>query len=310
MPKADSERPLRVVSVSRGSRRRDARTEITLLGRRVLLERRGTDGDVREAARLYRELAPDVDAFGLGGADLFVPVGGRRYYTRESVALARHAGEVPVVCGAGLKDTLERRVVAQLDARIGWRDRRVLVTSAVDRYGMASALWAHGAQVVAGDLAFLLGIPLRLHSLRAVRGVARTLAPIVTQLPFDWIYPTGGRQNGSVGGWRGRWMLDADVIAGDYHLVGRYLPPTLEGRTVLTNTTTPDDLDRLVGLGVRRIVTTTPRLEGRSLPTNLLEAAFVAVAGRHPLSGSDYEALLDEAGLQPDVWEPSGGAAA
>lgn len=312
MTSTDPHRPLRVVSVSRGSRHRDARLEMTLLGRHVVLERRGVDGDLRAAARLYRELAPEVDVFGLGGADLFVELRGRRYFLRESVALARHAGDTPVVCGAGLKDTLERRAVAHLDPLLGWRGRRVLVTSAIDRYGLAEALEAHGAELVLGDLAFLLGVPIRMHSLTRVRTVARLLAPVMTQLPFDWIYPTGHKQEASVGGWRTRWMADAEVVAGDYLFLGRYLPDSLAGRTVLTNTTTRDDVERLRGLGARRLVTTTPRIDGRSLATNLLEAAFVAIAGRHPLSRADYEALLDEAGLVPDVLElnPAAGEAA
>ena len=45
------------------------------------------------------------------------------------------------------------------------------------------------------------------------------------------------------------------------------------------------------------------RTTGRSLSTNLLEAAFVALAGRHPLSAQDYRELLDESGLEPDVAE-------
>jgi hypothetical protein len=52
------------------------------------------------------------------------------------------------------------------------------------------------------------------------------------------------------------------------------------------------------------VATTTPRIDGRSLPTNLLEAAFVAVAGRFPLSDADLAAMVAEAGLAPDVWRP------
>lgn len=303
MAASDTARPLRVVSVSRGSRRRDARIETSLLGRRLLLERRGVDGDLREAARLYRELAPEVDAFGLGGADLFFEVAGRRYPIRESVALARHAGDTPVVCGAGVKDTLERDAVARLEPIIGWRGRRVLVTSAVDRYGMSEALHEHGAELLLGDLIYGLGIPVPLRSLERLRQVARVVLPVVTRLPVAWMYPTGAKQDVSVGGWRSRWVEEVEVVAGDYLFLGRYLPESLAGRTLLTNTTTGDDLERLRALGARRVVTATPRLEGRSLPANLLDAALVAIAGRHPLSRADYRELLDEAALTPDVVE-------
>lgn len=297
----DVQRPLRVVSVSRGSSRRDARLETTLLGRNLILERIGTDGDLRRAAATYERLAPEVDAFGLGGADLDLSVGGRRYRVRESNDLVRHAGRVPVVCGAGLKETLERRVVAALDARLGWRGRRVLVTSAVDRWGMAEALQAHGADLELGDLVYLLGLPWPLRSLAAVETAAHLLAPLVVRLPFDWIYPTGARQESAVSDWRARPFERAEAIAGDFHLVARYAPADLSGKVILTNTTTAEDVEMLRARGVAVLATTTPRIEGRSLPTNLLEAAFVAIAGRHPLPAADLDALVEEAGTEPDV---------
>lgn len=301
MNSPDPRRPLRVVSVSRGTSRRDARLETELLGRQVTLERIGTDGDLKKAAATYARLKGEVDAFGLGGADLDLVVGERRYRIRESAAVARHAGEVPVVCGAGLKGTLERRAVAALDPRVGWRGKRVLVTSAIDRWGMAEALAQHGAELVLGDLVYILGLPFPLRSLAALQRAARLLGPIVVRLPFDWLYPTGARQETALSGWRARPFERAEAIAGDFHLLARYAPPDLSGKTVLTNTTTADDVRMLAARGVRLLATTTPRIDGRSLPTNLLEAAFVAIAGRHPLPPADLAAMVEEAGLSPDV---------
>ncbi len=298
----DPDRPLHVVSVSRGSSRRDARMEMTLLGRRVVMERIGTDGDVAAAARAYERLRDDVDAFGLGGADLELRVAGRSYRIRESEALAKHAGATPVVCGVGLKTTLERRVVESLDAEIGWRDRRVLLPSAADRWGMAEALHRAGARLTIGDFAFLLGLPIAMRDLSAFERRVRLVAPIVSRAPMAWIYPTGSKQERPVSGWRARWFDEAEVVAGDWHLIARFAPQDLSGKTILTNTTTPADLDDLVARGVQRVATTTPRIAGRSLPTNLLEAAFVAVAGRHPLPTNDLDAMVAEAGLAPDVW--------
>lgn len=297
----DPARPLRVVSVSRGSSKRDATLEMELLGRHVRLERQGTDGDLREAARRYAELKDDVDAFGLGGADLELRIAGRVYRIRESVALARHAGRTPVVCGAGLKQTLERRAVDALDASFAWSGKRVLLPSAADRWGMAEALARHGAALTIGDLAFLLGMPIALHDLARFERLARWIAPLTVRLPLAWLYPTGERQDSSVAGWRAAWFEHADVVAGDYHLIARYAPDDLSGTVVLTNTTTERNLTELAARGVAAVATTTPRISGRSLPTNLLEAAFVAIAGRHPLSAADLEVLVEEAGLTPDV---------
>ena len=60
----------RAVSISLGSSKRDKRVQLELLGELVVIERIGTDGDMERAAQLYRELDGQVDAFGVGGADL------------------------------------------------------------------------------------------------------------------------------------------------------------------------------------------------------------------------------------------------
>ncbi len=292
----------RVVSVSLGSSRRDTRQQFGLLGHTVTLERRGCDGDVNRAAALIRDLDGHVDAIGLGGLDLYFYIRDRRYVLREAARLARQARQTPVVCGAGLKQTLERRVVAHLDQtlrlgdiRLG--DKRVLLTSAVDRFGMAEALAATGAKVVYGDLIYVLGVPLGLRSLRTVEGLARLLLPLMTQLPIRWLYPTGKAQDAETALRGRRYVEAADVIAGDWHFIRRYMAGGLAGKQILTNTTTPHDVAWLREQGATLLYTTTPRLNGRSLPTNLLEAALVAVAGRFPLSATDYRAMLNEAGL-------------
>ncbi|MFB0546877.1 MAG: hypothetical protein ACETWB_08195 [Anaerolineae bacterium] len=67
----------RVVSVSLGSSKRDHKVVVELLGQEVSIERIGTDGDAKKAARLYSELDGQVDALGVGGVDLGLRVGDR-----------------------------------------------------------------------------------------------------------------------------------------------------------------------------------------------------------------------------------------
>ena len=45
-----------VVSVSIGSSKRDHKIEVELLGEKILIERRGTDGDLERAAQMLKEL--------------------------------------------------------------------------------------------------------------------------------------------------------------------------------------------------------------------------------------------------------------
>ena len=291
-----------VVSVSTGASSRDTDQTIELLGERVHIERRGTDGDLKRAADLIRALDGEVDAFGLGGMDLYVYAGGRRYPIRDAQRLVRHAKKTPMVCGAGLKDTLERTVIENLDERIRWRGKRVLMVSAVDRFGMAEALDAAGAEVLYGDAIFALGLPWPIRNLGALRRAARLLLPGVLALPIGWIYPQGERQERSALQSHSRYFDWAEVVAGDWHYIRRYAND-LTGKTVLTNTTTPDNIEWARAKGAATLITTTPRFRGRSLPTNLLEATLVALSGKYPLTSEDYQALIKRAGLSPDVLE-------
>jgi len=125
--------------------------------------------------------------------------------------------------------------------------------------------------------------------------------PVASFFPISWLYPTGDKQEVSRVDWRSRYFEEADVITGDFHLIRRYLPNDLTGKIILTQTTTANDVDLLKHRGLKTLITTTPRINGRSLSTNMLESAFVALSQKHPLSADDYEALIKEADLKPDI---------
>lgn len=290
----------RVVSVSLGSSRRDSVAEVELLGEKVLLERRGTDGDFQKALCLIAQLDGEVDAIGLGGIDLYLWAGGRRYTIRDAQRLKDAARKTPVVDGSGLKHTLERRAVAQLAGLIDWKETKVLLPSAVDRFGLAEALHEAGAKVLYGDFIFALGLPIPLYSLSFLQKLASLLLPLLTQLPFQLLYPTGEKQEKRVVDWRSRYYLWADLVAGDWHYIKRHMPDAMRGKTVLTNTTTEEDVAFLRERGVRRLITTTPRLNGRSFGTNVMEALLVALAGRE-LGEEEYLRYIDLLGLAPQV---------
>lgn len=290
----------RVVSVSLGASRRDSAVQVELLGEEVVLERRGTDGDFQRALCLIAELDGKVDAIGLGGIDLYLWAGGRRYPIRDAQRLKGAARKTPVVDGSGLKHTLERRAVAQLAGLIDWKSTKVLLPSAVDRFGLAEALHEAGAKVLYGDFIFALGLPIPLYSLSFLQKLAFVLLPVLTQLPFQLLYPTGERQEKRAVDWRSRYYAWADLVAGDWHYLKRHMPDGMGGKTVLTNTTTEEDVAFLRERGVRRLITTTPRLNGRSFGTNVMEALLVALAGRE-LGEEDYLRYIDLLGLRPQV---------
>ncbi len=292
---------LRVVSVSLGSPSRDHQVDATLLGREFCIERRGTDGDLKRARDLIAELDGHVAAIGLGGIDLYVVAGTRRYIMRDAARLAAAAKQTPVVDGSGLKNTLERETIQRLqnEGIIHFRGADVLLVSAVDRFGMAEALVEAGARVVFGDLMFILGLPIPLRRLRQVRQLGALILPIATRLPFKMLYPTGDKQEEIKTTARHRAFYNpAQIIAGDFLLIKRFLPDRLDGKTVLTNTVTARDVELLKARGVRRLVTTTPEFEGRSFGTNVMEGVFAALGAR---TEAEYAGLLRRLDWQPRV---------
>jgi hypothetical protein len=82
----------------------------------------------------------------------------------------------------------------------------------------------------------------------------------------------------------------------------KYLPLDLRGKTIVTNTTTEENIVLLRQRGVDAVITTTPRYEGRSFGTNTMEAALTAFADKgRPLNDDELNALIDELDIRPDV---------
>jgi len=294
----------RVVSVSLGSSQRDKRVEIELLDEHIVLERIGTDGDVDAAGRLYRELDGQVDALGVGGIDLAIGTLQHSYPLRAAQRMVSVVQKTPVVDGRGLKHTLERHCMRYVEAELGkeLQPKRAMVNVAMDRYGMAQSLIEAGYEMVFGDLLFALGIPLPLHRLSTVDALASILAPLVGRLaPISFIYPTGEKQHETLPRFT-RWYHWATIIAGDCSYTKRHMPADLRGKMILTNTTTEADVERFREAGVRYLITTTPRYDGRSFGTNLMEAALVAIAGKgRPLTPRELEALINELNLHHHI---------
>ncbi len=291
------------MSVSLGSSTRDHIAQTRLLERDFCLERRGTDGDLQKARDTIAGLDGKVAAIGLGGIDLYVVAGGRRYVVRDGAKLAAAAKKTPVVDGSGLKDTLERETIRRLQSEhiLDFRGVKVMLTSAVDRFGMAEELVRAGADVTFGDLAFLLNLPIPMHSLRTVRRLGALILPVACRLPFKMIYPTGESQTKIVDNpLHRRFFEPAQVIAGDFLLIRRYLPADLGGKTILTNTVTAADIELLRERGAKRLITTTPEFGGRSFGTNVMEGVFAALGAKTPVQ---YRDLLHRLEWQPRIVE-------
>lgn len=291
----------RAVSVSLGSSKRNKSVTVNLNGVEILVERIGTDGDIEKARRMYLDLDGKVDAFGVGGVDLYLRLDDREYPLHAALKLVSGVRQTPLCDGRGLKHTLERRVFELAKPQLGdVRFKQAFIPVAADRIGLAEAVAEVSERSVFGDLMVALGVPVPIYGIRAFKRVARVMLPIVSHFPMGMIfYGSDGAEHKPK---YTKYFEESDLIAGDFLFMRKYMPRDLSAKTIVTNTTTEDNIALLKERGVKRVITTTPRFDGRSFGTNMNEAMLTAHAGRgRRLSDAELNALIDELGIRPAV---------
>ncbi|NLO82666.1 MAG: quinate 5-dehydrogenase [Clostridiales bacterium] len=295
----------RIVSVSIGASSRNHRVTVNICGQDFMIERIGTDGDIKKAINLIRELDGKVDVFGMGGIDLYLYGGnGRRYVIRAALPIARAAIKTPIVDGSGLKNTLERDMIKFIDQQcnIYLANKKVLLVSGMDRFGMAQAFTDMGCSMIFGDLIFALGLPVPIHNIKNLHRLAAVLMPVIARMPFEFLYPTGKKQEEVIPKYT-RYYDMADIIAGDFLYIKRYLPENLDGKIIVTNTVTFEDVQMLKKRGVKLLVTSTPEFNGRSYGTNVIEALIVSLSGKRPeeITPEMYMDMIRQFGIKHRV---------
>jgi hypothetical protein len=291
----------RAVSVSLGSSKRDKSVTIKLKDQQILVERIGTDGNIDKARELYLDLDGKVDAFGVGGVDLYLRLNEREYPLRAALKLVSGVTQSPLCDGRGLKHTLERRVFELAHPQLGdVHFKQAFIPVAVDRLGLAEGVSEISERIVFGDLMVALGIPIPVYGIPNFKRVARVMLPIVSWFPMSMLFygSDGAEQEPKYV----KYFQGSDLIAGDFLFMRKYMPMDMSGKTILTNTTTEENFDLLRSRGVKTVITTTPRYDGRSFGTNMMEAALTAYAGKgRNLTDSELNELIDELALKPTV---------
>ncbi|MFA6450392.1 MAG: quinate 5-dehydrogenase [bacterium] len=294
-----------VVSVSIGSSTRNHSIEADVMGVPFLIERIGTDGDKKKAIQMIRDFDGKIDAIGLGGIDLYVHVGQKKYMIKDAKTLYDAAKITPVYDGSILKNSIEKEFIAQLgrEGRYLKNGTKVLLVSSADRFGMAEAFANAGCDMIYGDFIFSLNLKIPIKNLSVLRMVAKTLLPIFSQLPFEMIYPTGKEQLTRKP--RHKEFFEwADVIAGDFNYINKYMPEDLRGKVIITNTVTSKDVEDMRKRKAATLITTTPDFGGRSFGTNVMEGVYATLLGKtrqDPPTEKDFREFVKKENLKPRV---------
>ena len=299
----------KILSISVGSSSRDHTTKHVFLDQECELSRQGTDGDFEKAVQRYAEMDGKVDAFGVGGVEFYLRVGKNRYYFRDVSRIRRAIKVSKVGDGNGVKGLLERRAFQALEKHLNKKENKTLkgmpalLTTAVDRYGMGEAMVDAGLDLTIGDLMFTLGLPIPVKKLSTVRVLAATLLPVITNLPFSWFYALGSEQDKPPQPKWGKYYQQAQVLGGDFIQIRQYMPDDLTGKIVVTNTTTSKNVEELRKRNLHILVTVTPRLEGRSFGTNVMEATLLALMDKSQseVTEADFLDLIERIPLEPNI---------
>jgi hypothetical protein len=295
----------KVLSISLGSSSRDHKTQATFMDELFELVRLGVDGDWDRFLALYAKYDGQVDAFGVGGTLFYLQVDKRRYCFRDCKRIRECVHKSKIGDGNGIKHLLAPRALAQLERETGisLKGAKAFKTNAVDRWGLAQALIDFGCEVTFGDLMLNLDIGIPLKKLSTVKLIATLLCPIVVRLPYVWFYPVGKEQDRQPSRKYVRYYEQADVIAGDFMQVRQYLPDDLSDKIIVTNTTTAQNVEELKRRNLKVLVTTTPRLEGRSFGTNVMEAVLRTLIDKpdDEIDDVDFLDMFDRIPLVPQV---------
>ena len=299
----------KILSISVGSSSRDHTTRHTFLGQECEISRQGTDGDFEKAIQRYADMDGKVDAFGVGGLEFYLRIDQKRWYFRDVSRIRRVVKISKLGDGNGVKGILERRAFQALEKHLNEKENKTiqgmpaLITTAVERFGMAEAMMEAGLDLTFGDFMFALGLPIPVRKVSTVRLLGHLLLPIITQMPFKWFYALGSEQDKPPQPKWDKYYKQAAVLGGDFIQIRQYMPDDLTGKIVVTNTTTSKNVEELKKRNLHILVTTTPRLEGRSFGTNVMEATLLALMDKpqSEVTDKDFSELIDQIPLLPNI---------
>jgi len=286
----------------------DTEATVHLMGREIVVLRRGCEGNPERAQELIAAFDGKVDAIGLQGLPASLHLGNAHVEHEIGGRLLRAAKQTPIVDGSGIRAGLERWGITLADrAQPGiFSHKKVLMTPGLNHNGMVTALERHAGAVQYADPFIYFDWPriFGVGSPATLNQVAPAQLDRLRHAPFRRIYaqPGAARHERAPEPFR-----TADVLAGDIGAIRRYAPMDLRKKTIVVSHANEEDLSDLRNRGASILVTLLPSLDedtdlGR-WPASTIEAILVALRPNPeaPLTEDTYLDLLAEVQWTPAI---------
>ncbi len=195
--------------------------------------------------------------------------------------------------GSIVRETLERYLILRATECLSYnfRDRRILILSALTRYSSAELLASYTNKLVIGDMLYGIRLGVPMLSINSLRNIAPTTLEMITRVPLSWFSPAARayRRRLPKYQWYFFW---AEVILGGMEYFFRYSPIALTDKLVLTDVHLKEDIDFLKERGVSTVVNLRPWLDGVRLSSSVLGVAVQKIFGVKD-EKDNYEKMKD-----------------
>lgn len=295
----------KVISISLGSSSRDMSVTSSFNAHTFELSRVGMDGSLEKLTASIEKYAPEVDIITIGGIDFCLSFTKKSYMFRDVSKLMKRYPNIRMVDGENFRQWAEPAFfkkahgVCHLD-----KASNVLLPLAANRVPLIRSMMEEGYnRFIFGDFIYDIGFPpIPIRKLKTYEAVGCLVSPLITKLPFQWIYPVGDKQEHHKIK-RPDLFENAEIIAGDFHNIHIYLPPRLDGKTIVTNTVTAADVTLMKARGLKYLVTFSPSFEGRTFGANVMDGVITCYLNETggSLRKEDYMLAAEQLGIQPEI---------
>jgi len=283
---------------------------LTFLGETFHIHSIGTGGEMATIEQMIQCADSDdqVDAIALDGITGQLEMGRERVNHIYADRLEAAARQKPVVSGQGVRGAFERwavRLINEAEPGIFTR-KRVLFAPSLNHSGLADSIAAFTEQRRWAEPVIYFDLPSATTGEAAMRQITSRILNVVHDKPFRRIFPQAGIPGRSRSQTPFGW---AQIIAGDIPAIRRYAPQTLQGKTIVAEAATPEEVNDLRQRGVVTLITTMPPVGPDGLdpsqparwPAAVLEACMAALLDHRARRESDYLNLLAELNWKPSI---------